>query len=105
MRLLSLCLVVILLQISCSKTPGPHERLNGTWQSDLMTVTIDFAGGRYSGVAFGQPFSKRLTLVSEYANVVTFKSDETAIVCQIQSDDRILLTKEGGIPVLFTRAN
>lgn len=70
-----------------------------------MTVTFDFEKGVYSGVAFGQPFSKRLSLVSEQVNVVVFRSGDTTITCQIQGDGAILLTKEGGIPVLLKRAN
>ncbi len=79
-----------------------HEKLNGTWQSDIMTVTFDFNGGTYSGVAMGEEFSKKLTLVSEEANIVVFKSDDAKVVCQFQNDGSIMLTKEGGIPVTLT---
>ena len=69
-----------------------------------MTVTFDFENGIYSGVVFGQEFSRKLTLVSEKANIVTFRSGDTKIICQFQDDGGIMLTKEGGIPVLLKKA-
>ena len=80
-----------------------HERLNGTWHNDIMTVTFDFENRIYSGVVLGQEFSRKLTLVSEKANIVTFRSDDTKIICQFQEDGRIMLTKDGGIPVLLRK--
>jgi len=80
-----------------------HERLNGTWQNDIMTVTFDFENWIYSGVILGQEFSRKLTLVSAKANIVTFRSDDTKIICQFQEDGRIMLTKDGGIPVLLRK--
>jgi len=85
-----------------------HTKLNGIWQNDLMTVTIDFEEGVYSGVALGKKFFRPLVLVREYANIVIFKTinpDKTfnTITCQIQNDGSILLTKEGGIPLIFKR--
>ena len=71
-----------------------------------MTVTIDFPGHKYSGVAMGQQFSHSLDLVSENANVVVFKDSDATIVCQIQDDGGIMLTKqgaEGGIPIILHR--
>lgn len=107
---LAYCAAVFLALIfsgSCSHSSA-HDRLNGTWTSDLMTVTIDFPAQKYSGVAMGQPFSQSLTLVSEQANVVTFQTNATTIVCQIQENGDIMLTKqgaEGGIPILLHRAH
>ena len=37
-----------------------HTQLNGTWQNDLMTVSIDFEEGVYSGVALGKEFFRPL---------------------------------------------
>jgi hypothetical protein len=51
----------------------------------------------------GETFNNKLTLVSEEANVVIFKSNENKIVCQFQENGGIMLTKEGGIPIILTR--
>lgn len=82
---------------------GLHEKLNGTWTSNTMTVVFDFDAGTYRGAALRERFSKKLTLVEEYANIVVFRSDGTEVVCQFQGDGKIMLTKKGGIPVLLKR--
>ncbi len=72
-----------------------------------MTVTIDFPSHKYSGVVMGEQFSHYLDLVSESANLVIFKESDATIVCQIQDDGTIMITKqgpEGGIPVILHRA-
>lgn len=96
------------VESAAGKTPNRiSERLHGTWQSDAMTVKIDLASGTYSGVVLGEPFNRKITILDEYANVVTFKSDSSTITAQFQSDGGLLLTKqgvEGGIPVLLKRA-
>jgi len=101
----TIVVVVLMLSLGCENGKKPHERLNGTWKSDIMTVTIDFDSGTYEGVALGQIFTKKLRLVSEKANVVTFMSGESKIIAQIADDDSIILTKEGGIPIRLERVD
>ena len=110
--LLLLSLICISTLIGCgsgSDDKALHEIMNGTWVSDIMTVTIDFDKGTYKGVALGQPFDRKLTLVEEEANLVTFKADENTIICQVHEDgDTITLTKQledggSGIPVTLKR--
>lgn len=81
-----------------------HEKLEGAWKSNSVTVNFDWKNGEYSGVSMGTAFTRKLTLVKEFANVVIFKSDEAQVTVQFQDDGGILLTKEGGIPVKLTRA-
>jgi hypothetical protein len=52
----------------------------------------------------GQPFEHKLTFVKEMANVVYFKSDETVIIAQLQDNGDLMLTKQGGIPMMVKRA-
>jgi hypothetical protein len=94
----------LLIFSACGNSAKPlHESLNGSWKNDIMTVTFNFDKGIYSGVAMGETFNNKLTLVSEEANVVIFKSNENKIVCQFQENGGIMLTKEGGIPIILTR--
>jgi hypothetical protein len=108
MRKFILLASLIVWLCCCSQKPSLHDRLNGTWQSDLMTVTIDFNKGVYSGVAMGQTFSEGLKLLSENANLVTFLAGKDAtIMVQMQQDGSIMLTKEGpegGIPIILKRS-
>jgi hypothetical protein len=99
--------VLLLTLTGCgnSAKASLHETLNGSWENDIMTVTFDFDKGTYSGVALGQTFSTKLSLVSEEANLVVFKSNENKIVCQFQNNGSIMLTKEGGIPIILNRVN
>ncbi len=102
-----LLVLIGFVSMGCSHGSLPHDRLNGTWTSDIMTITIDFPAHKYSGVAMGEPFSHYLDLVSENANVVVFKESDATIVCQIQDDGSIMITKqgsEGGIPMILHRA-
>jgi hypothetical protein len=106
-RFVQLAAAIGLLLACCSHGSSLHDRLNGTWTSDVMTVTINFPAHKYSGVAMGEQFSHYLDLVSENANVVVFKESDATIVCQIQDDGGIMLTKqgsEGGIPVILHRS-
>ena len=73
---------IAFLLIGCSHGSSPHDRLNGTWTSDIMTITIDFPAHKYSGVAMGEPFSHYLDLVSENANVVVFKESDATVTSQ-----------------------
>jgi hypothetical protein len=102
-----LAVVIGFLLTGCSHGVSPHDRLNGTWTSNIMTVTIDFPDHKYSGVVMGEQFSHYLDLVSENANIVVFKESDATVVCQIQDDGSIMITKqgpEGGIPLILHRA-
>ncbi|MGB8414419.1 MAG: hypothetical protein WCE23_16510 [Candidatus Binatus sp.] len=107
-QVVQLAAAIAFLLMGCSHgSSSPHDRLNGTWTSNIMTVTIDFPAHKYSGVAMGEQFSHYLDLVSENANVVVFKESDATIVCQIQDDGSIMITKqgsEGGIPLILHRA-
>jgi hypothetical protein len=94
----ALLLVIATLQ-SCSTGEKPHEKLNGKWTSDVMTVKIDFDKGTYSGVAMGRRFNDDLKLVEESSEVVVFKADGDKITAQFQPDGGILLTKKAGVSV------
>jgi hypothetical protein len=93
--------VIIFIAGCGADTDAPHKTLNGSWKNDIMVVKFDFKERVYSGVALGQDFSKKLTLVSEEPGFVVFRSDEDKIICQFQDDGGILLTKDGGIPMLL----
>ena len=95
--------ILLIFISSCSTSETLHEQISGTWKNDVMTVKIDFENSKYSGVALGKEFSKKLSLIKEEANIVIFLADNAKITCQIQSKDKILLTKEGGIPLSFER--
>jgi hypothetical protein len=102
----------VLCSCAPKPAPAPHDLLNGTWQSNIMTVTIDFNHGTFAGVAMGQPFSLRMKLISEQGNVVTFRTGKVSTeIAQIQDDGSVMLTKEvtkddpdGGIPLVLKRA-
>jgi len=101
--ILSFVLLLTITSCGSSAKVAPHENLNGSWKNNIMTVTFDFDKGSYSGAAMGQTFNTKLTLVSEEANLVIFKSNENKIVCQFQDNGSIMLTKEGGIPIILNR--
>jgi hypothetical protein len=93
-----------LILINCgSASKLTHKKLNGTWKNNIMTVSIDFNKRTYKGVALGKEFNRKLKLVKEEPDTVFFTTDGTKIVCQINDDNNIILTKEGGIPVAFKR--
>ncbi|MGK0291450.1 MAG: hypothetical protein ACI86H_002918 [bacterium] len=96
-------LLLTLLVGGCDSKKNIHNQLNGSWTNPIMVIKIDFDKGTYSGTALGSKFSKKLTLVSEKGSTVVFKSGESKIICLIQKDGSIILTKEGGIPIPFTR--
>lgn len=97
-------LILIFFMFACSGEKKAHEKLNGTWESKVMTVSFDFSKEKYSGISLGQAFDKKLTLVSEQGNAVVFKSNDTQITAQIQEDGSVILMKEGGIPIVLKRA-
>ncbi|WP_306591623.1 hypothetical protein [Geothrix sp. 21YS21S-4] len=105
-----------LLSFACDKTSSisgqpAHSavvsKLAGTWQNDLMTVKIDLLQGKYEGIAMGEKFDKKLTIVKEIGNAVEFTvgegPDKAAITAQLQEDGSLILTKEGGIPLMMKR--
>ncbi|WP_111745599.1 hypothetical protein [Salinisphaera orenii] len=101
-----ICALLVAASHASLAAKSPHERLSGTWTSDLMTVDIDFAAHDYKGVAMGQTFDHRLTLVRENPQYVVFKTDGNTIVAQFQKGGKIMLTKQpDGIPVLLERAS
>ena len=97
-----LTIIVVLISASFAYS-APHDEIKGTWVSDIMTVIIDFDKGIYKGVAIGEAFSRKLTLMDEFANIVIFKAGENTITAQIMRDGSIMLTKNGGIPVILER--
>lgn len=104
MRTMIAAVAFVLVTASVALAAGLHEKLNGVWVSDLMTVEIDFAKGTYSGVAMGNTFDQDLSLVKEFANVVIFKSNGNQITAQFQENGSVMLTKEGGFPAILKRA-
>lgn len=114
-KIIALVLPLALLgSMACDRTSQPgasaqsvSQKLNGTWGNDLMTVKIDFPGGRYDGIAMGAKFERKLTLVKELGNTVEFKTsdgqEEATILAQFQEDGSVMLTKEGGIPLSLKR--
>lgn len=105
-------ILLILLTLACdsSISNSPREQMNGTWVSDIMTVTIDTDAGTYTGVAMGQPFDHTLTIINEVSNLVTFKlSSGGVIICQVHTGgNRITLAKQldngkSDVPVILNR--
>jgi len=95
-----------MLLLLCACGSAPHDKLNGTWTSDIMTVTIDFPNHKYTGSGFGHNWSHYLELVSEKGNVIQFKESDAVVMCQLESDGTMILTKEGsegGIPLVMHR--
>lgn len=105
MRKVVVVLAVLGMLVGSALAGGLHQRLNGTWVSDIFTCTFDFGSGVYSGVALGDEFEHKLELVKEAGNVVIFLSDGQRIVAQFQEDGTLILAKEGGLPVLLKRAS
>lgn len=80
--------------------------MNGTWVSPFSTFTIDWTAGTYKGVSVGDPLEATIELVSEDANLVTYKSSSGSVfVAQIGADGKtMVITKQGGgLPLVFTR--
>lgn len=99
-------LVVILLVMAfcCSAwAEEVHRKLNGVWVSDVLTVKIDFDKGTYESIFMGEEKVRKLAFVKELGNSVVFTIDESKVTAQIQENGNVLLTKEGGIPVLMKR--
>ena len=102
-RIAVLLLFCLFFAVACSSS-DPADTLNGSWQSDMMNVTIDLKKGTYEGVVLGKTFNKKVKVVSSTPNAVVLDVDGNQITAQIQSEDNIILTKEKGIPVSFTRS-
>ena len=82
------------------------QRLDGTWETDMMTIGIDFAAGSYTGETVGERFTRRLALVRERGDTVVFTTDGDTIVAQLRSDTAASLVKHGehgAIPILLRR--
>jgi hypothetical protein len=108
MRKLSTAIFAAILIAGC-RSHSLHDRLNGTWVSELSTITIDFPNHDYRGSGLGESWVEHdLEVVSEKDNIVRFKEGGHVIMCQIGDDGSIILTKEGtgsqaGMPLLFHR--
>lgn len=98
---LLLALICISILLACgggSDEMAPHERMNGTWVSAIMTVTFDFdtetCKGIYRGMfGYQTPFERSLALIEEETNLVTVKVDDELVVCRIH---------EGGYAITCT---
>ncbi len=102
-KIIICCAILALLNVSAAFGQDLAKRLNGIWANNIFTVEIDFDKGTYNGVAMGKPFEHKLSFVKEMGNVVYFKSDNTLIVAQLQEDGNLMLTKEGGVPMLVKK--
>ncbi|NJN59728.1 MAG: hypothetical protein HC879_20720 [Leptolyngbyaceae cyanobacterium SL_5_9] len=89
-----------------SSTPL-YKQLEGTWSSDLMTVTFDWKQGLYSGVLLDQPFSKSLELVREQENAVVFTTNGSEMIGRFQPDGTIALVTKGedNPPIVLRKAS
>ncbi len=85
--------------------PWPsHHALQGSWQSGpLMTITLDFYRGAYTGISMGESFVHRLQVVSEEVDRITFLSNDTLITAQVLSNGQITMTKDGAATLRFAR--
>ncbi len=114
--LLAALAFAVLIGLGCDKkADSPSQpaqstavsKLAGTWQNDLMTVKIDLQRGKYEGIAMGEKFEKKLAIVKELGNTVEFTTGEgegkATILAQFQEDGSLMLTKEGGIPLIMKR--
>lgn len=72
-----------------------YQQLEGTWSSDMMTVTFSWEQGVYSGVLLDQPFTKSLEFVREQENAVVFKASGSEMICEFQADGAIALVTRG----------
>lgn len=101
-------LVVLLFGLVACGTPTARDRIAGTWESDLMTLTFDFDAATITGIAGGNAINSRLGVVREQANamVITASNDTrtTTSTLMLQEDGRLLMQQEGAIPILFRRS-
>jgi hypothetical protein len=81
-------------QDQLSDTPL-YQQLEGTWSSDIMTVTFSWDEGVYSGVLFEQPFTKSLEFVREQENAVVFRASGSEMICEFRADGAIALMTRG----------
>jgi hypothetical protein len=72
-----------------------YQQLEGTWSSDMMTVTFSWEQGVYSGVLLDQPFTKSLEFVREQENAVVFRASGSEMICEFQEDGAIALMTRG----------
>jgi hypothetical protein len=89
----------------CGGHAVPSHDLDGTWQSRVITVTMNFEQQTYQAVFLGDTHLRKLTFLSEEGNVVRFKIDDINVTCQILEDGSIVLTRENGIPVRLVRTS
>jgi hypothetical protein len=72
-----------------------YQQLEGTWSSDMMTVTFSWENGVYSGVLLDQPFTKSLEFVREQENAVVFRASGSEMICEFREDGAIALMTRG----------
>lgn len=72
-----------------------YQQLEGTWSSDIMTVTFSWEQGVYSGVLLDQPFTKSLEFVREQENAVVFRASGSEMICEFRADGAIALMMRG----------
>jgi hypothetical protein len=72
-----------------------YQQLEGTWSSDMMTVTFSWENGVYSGVLLDQPFTKSLEFVREQENAVVFRASGSEMICEFRADGAIALMTRG----------
>ncbi|CCO22706.1 hypothetical protein [Maridesulfovibrio hydrothermalis] len=101
MKKLALTIMILAFLAACNS--APHDKLNGTWQNEVMSMTIDFDKGTYNGVAMGKQFSRDLKLVSEDENAVVFTVGGKELVAQFQPEGGILINMGGKLPLSFVR--
>lgn len=108
-RHLTVLLVIILLS-ACGGAPAAskYAQFNGTWQSDLLTFSIDLDKLTYTNVSGGLTDAP-ITILAEQANEVRFNlADDTAGTApwtlRLQEDGKLMVVAEGMLPVILTRA-
>ena len=97
--------VFALLLIPALAAAGPlADKLTGTWVNDISTLEIDVAKKQFGGVSLGSEFShSNLEILSEKANYLKITAGGNAYVIQFQGDGAIMVTRQGGIPLIYQR--
>ena len=103
--ILSFCFIMILSAASALADDKPSDKLNGTWSNDIMTVTINVEQGTYSGVGLGVQFNNSINIVEEKPEYVVFdmtnEQGTFKVVAQFQADGSLMITKDGGMPMVL----
>lgn len=84
------------------------EKLHGTWSNSetAFSIAIDTKSKAISGVAMGEEFAASITKLEEKNDYLVFETSTGAhITAQFTGDDKITLTKQGGVPVQCVRSS